>query len=136
VIALLKTPTSQLAVNWGSQHPDNRKAGGHGPTLADEVEQLLPTPVTTDAEQSRRHTTKTGRSHTGTSLTDALLPTPVASMVNDGEQPETWLARQARHRARGINGNGMGMPLTIAVRLLPGSPTSPRSDDGSPPLDG
>lgn len=44
-LMLLKTPTSQLAVNGGSQHPDKRKAGGHGPTLADEVEHLLPTPV-------------------------------------------------------------------------------------------
>lgn len=26
---LLKTPTAQLAVNGGSQHPDKRKAGGH-----------------------------------------------------------------------------------------------------------
>jgi DNA (cytosine-5)-methyltransferase 1 len=41
---LLKTPTAQLAVNGGSQHPDKRKAGGHGPTLADEIEFLLPTP--------------------------------------------------------------------------------------------
>ncbi|QGZ17177.1 DNA methyltransferase [Arthrobacter phage DrYang] len=39
---LLKTPTSQLAVNGGSQHPDKRKAGGHGPTLADEIEHALP----------------------------------------------------------------------------------------------
>jgi DNA (cytosine-5)-methyltransferase 1 len=44
----LKTPTSQLAVNGGSQHPDKRKAGGHGPTLADEVEHLLPTPAVND----------------------------------------------------------------------------------------
>lgn len=43
-LTLLKTPTSQLAVNGGSQHPDKRKSGGHGPTLADEVEHLLPTP--------------------------------------------------------------------------------------------
>lgn len=35
---LLKTPTAQLAVNGGSQPPGKRKAGGHGPTLADEVE--------------------------------------------------------------------------------------------------
>lgn len=42
---LLKTPTTQLAVNGGSQHPEKRKAGGHGPTLADEVEHLLPTPA-------------------------------------------------------------------------------------------
>ena len=45
---LLRTPTAQLAVNGGSQHPDKRKAGGHGPTLADEVEHLLPTPAVND----------------------------------------------------------------------------------------
>lgn len=48
VLTLLKTPTSQLAVNGGSQHPDKRKSGGHGPTPADEVEHLLPTPVVND----------------------------------------------------------------------------------------
>ncbi|MCZ0983952.1 hypothetical protein O1L60_45140 [Streptomyces diastatochromogenes] len=41
-LPLLKTPTAQLATNGGSQHPDKRRAGGHGPTLADEVEHLLP----------------------------------------------------------------------------------------------
>ncbi|MEV7512014.1 DNA (cytosine-5-)-methyltransferase [Streptomyces sp. NPDC091201] len=41
-LPLLKTPTAQLAVNGGSQHPDKRREGGHGPTLADEVEHLLP----------------------------------------------------------------------------------------------
>ena len=45
---LLRTPTAQLATNGGSQHPDKRKAGGHGPTLADEVEHLLPTPTARD----------------------------------------------------------------------------------------
>lgn len=44
-VKMLRTPTAQLAVNGGSQHPDKRKAGGHGPTLADEVEHLLPTPT-------------------------------------------------------------------------------------------
>ncbi|MFG2986185.1 DNA (cytosine-5-)-methyltransferase [Streptomyces sp. NPDC048258] len=29
-------------MNGGSQHPDKRREGGHGPTLADEVEHLLP----------------------------------------------------------------------------------------------
>lgn len=38
---LLKTPTAQLSVNGGSQHPDKRRAGGHGPTLADQVEHEL-----------------------------------------------------------------------------------------------
>ena len=40
-------------------------------------------------------------------------------MANDGEGPETWLARREEVKARGINGNGMGMPLAIAVQLLP-----------------
>jgi len=41
---------------------------------------LLPTPVTSDARDSARHTTDTGVMHPGTSLTDALrlLPTPQA----------------------------------------------------------
>lgn len=47
-VTLLRTPTAQLAVNGGSQHPAKRKAGGHGPTLADEVEHLLPTPAVND----------------------------------------------------------------------------------------
>lgn len=45
---LLKTPTSNLATNGGSQHPSKRKEGGHGPNLADEIEWLLPTPVASD----------------------------------------------------------------------------------------
>lgn len=39
-LPLLVTPTAQLAANGGSQHPDKRKAGGHGPTLADQIEHL------------------------------------------------------------------------------------------------
>ena len=41
---LLKTPTANLETNGGSQHPEKRKAGGHGPSLQDEIEHLLPTP--------------------------------------------------------------------------------------------
>ena len=38
----LRTPTAQMAVNGGSQPPAKRKAGGHGPTLADEIEHEIP----------------------------------------------------------------------------------------------
>ncbi len=48
-VLMLKTPTAQLAVNGGSQHPEKRREGGHGPTLADEVEHLLPTPAAHDS---------------------------------------------------------------------------------------
>jgi hypothetical protein len=47
-----------------------------------------------------------------------MLPTPSACVANDGERPETWLARREVVKAKGINGNGMGMPLTIAAQLL------------------
>jgi hypothetical protein len=42
LLPMLKTPTAQLAINGGSQHPRKRKAGGHGPTLADQIEHELP----------------------------------------------------------------------------------------------
>ncbi|MGW3992185.1 hypothetical protein ACWEF6_01730 [Amycolatopsis sp. NPDC004772] len=44
---MLKTPTSNLGSNGGPQLPEKRKAGGHGPTLEDEVYELslLPTPL-------------------------------------------------------------------------------------------
>jgi hypothetical protein len=57
-------------------------------------------------------------------------PTPDASVAQDGEKPETWLARRERVKAKAINGNGMGMPLTIAVQLWP-TPTSRDWKDGS-----
>lgn len=48
-----------------------------------------------------------------------LLPTPAAIVPNDGEKPATWLARRERVKLTANNGNGMGMPLSIAVQLLP-----------------
>lgn len=42
MILLLKTPTANLGRNGAPQHPDKRRAGGHGPTLDDEVSFLLP----------------------------------------------------------------------------------------------
>jgi hypothetical protein len=60
-----------------------------------------------------------------------LLPTPAAGNPNDGEDPARWLARRSRHRARGVNGNGMGMPLAVAVRLLP-TPLAAEATHGSP----
>ena len=55
---LLKTPTSNIVNNGGSQHPEKRKSGGHGPNLADEVEWPLPTPKASDGTKgspNQRH---------------------------------------------------------------------------------
>lgn len=58
------------------------------------------------------------------------LPTPAACVANDGERPETWLARRERVKQTAKNGNGMGMPLSIAAQLLP-TPTTRDWKDGS-----
>lgn len=83
-VRLLKTPTAQLAVNGGSQHPDKRREGGHGPTLADQVEHtLLPTPRAADGNGNGR--AAMGRQGSR-SLTDALLPTPRATRGGSGTE--------------------------------------------------
>jgi hypothetical protein len=48
-----------------------------------------------------------------------LWPTPNASVAQDGEGPATWLARRERLKVTANNGNGAGMPLTIAAQLWP-----------------
>jgi hypothetical protein len=49
----------------------------------------------------------------------AQWPTPDAAVSNEGEDPETFLARQERIKATGINGNGMGTPLAMAAKMWP-----------------
>lgn len=49
----------------------------------------------------------------------ALFPTPAAGNFNDGESVDGWLERRERVKETANNGNGMGMPLTIAVQMLP-----------------
>jgi DNA (cytosine-5)-methyltransferase 1 len=89
------------------QHPDKRKAGGHGPTLADEVEFLLPTPRTTDSHGIGHH----GNGGQDLRTVIAYLPTPMAS---DGH--------------RGSNTYARGNPtLRGAVQLMP----TPRATDGT-----
>lgn len=88
-VQLLKTPTAQLGVNGGSQHPAKRKAGGHGPTLAGEVEHLLPTPRAADhthsmtAPAAMKHV-EDGNGSLAETLGYHLLPTP---MTSDTQHP-------------------------------------------------
>lgn len=52
-----------------------------------------------------------------------MWPTPTASLTNYSESPESFQARAERLKASGVNGNGAGMPLTVAVKLWP-TPTT------------
>jgi hypothetical protein len=50
-------------------------------------------------------------------------------VVNDGESPETWHARAAKLKEKHINGNGAGLPLTVATAQWP----TPASRDAKGP---
>jgi DNA (cytosine-5)-methyltransferase 1 len=62
---------------------------------------------------------------------ETLLPTPPAGNFNDGESLESWTRRRDKNLAKGVNGNGMGTPLSIAIQKVAGNllPT-PRAIDG------
>jgi hypothetical protein len=78
---LLKTPTSQLAINGGSQHPDKRKTGGHGPTLADEVEHLLPTPAARDWKSGESNLIGTNSRPLNEVVVNLLPPVPHGALT-------------------------------------------------------
>ena len=115
--SLLRTATAQLGTNGGSQHPDKRKAGGHGPTLADEVEHLLPTPKATNNE-NRQSLDRYGP-NLGMAL--QMLPTPNAA---DGQR------LNLTHRHGPSNQTLLGAAVSI------GANTAQQSADGSACLDG
>lgn len=126
----------------GSRHHD-------GITLLDAV-RLWPTPTAADAEwtspaypqgnptlagAARWPTPKASAAHSGRprpqdrgDLQAAVLwPTPTAANPNDREDLASWQARKTRELAKGRNGNGIGTPLAVAVRLWP----TPTASDGS-----
>lgn len=148
-VKLLKTPTAQLAVNGGSQHPDKRKSGGHGPTLADEVEHLLPTPRARDSKGP-------GYGDDLPSTANRLLPTPRATRGGastetvyslggertDQSRPQgevllptpsaSFASTTANFRPDGTPyGEGYGKTLLDAVRLLP-TPRASDAEKGGP----
>lgn len=55
-----------------------------------------------------------------------VWPTPDSGVFNDSEEPESFFERQARQKAKGINGNGMGMTLAMASKVWP----TPQALDG------
>lgn len=89
---------------------------------------LLPTPTVNDA-RNLSAPSQEDRNGPGLPTVVRLLPTPDASVANYGEEPETFLARQAELKEEHGNGNGVGTPLTIAVKLLP-TPTSASYEQG------
>lgn len=149
-LTLLKTPTSQLAVNGGSQHPDKRKAGGHGPTLADEVEHLLPTPVVNDMGAGKspdawdawterlKKSSGNGNGHGASLSIEALrmLPTPRATDGSKGgpnqrgSSGDLMLPSAVTHIDFGTYGPAVNRWARALGRPAP-SPTEPTGKGGA-----
>ncbi len=91
------------------------------PAISDTAGGALPTPRTCSAMAAPINSTGNLQGKRFPNLETVIgrmLPTPAACVANDGERPETWLARRERVKLTAKNGNGMGMPLTIAAQLL------------------
>lgn len=126
---LLKTPTAQLAVNGGSQHPDKRKAGGHGPTLADEVEHLLPTPRATRGG-SATETVELLPTPPTSETTGAvmLLPTPKAG---DGEMHTPMTSGRPVEKSTHLGTIAMLQAGHLEHRRTESLLPTPRATDGT-----
>ncbi|WP_220090389.1 hypothetical protein [Streptomyces sp. Amel2xB2] len=101
-------------MNGGSQHPDKRKGGGHGPNLADEVEHLLPTPRASDGAKGSPNQKHGDGSLTLASTAARLLPTPTATPYGSDQSPSP--------------GASVRPSLEALPKLLP----TPQTFDGQP----
>jgi hypothetical protein len=117
----LRTPTAQLAINGGSQHPSKRKAGGHGPTLADEVEWLLPSPAARDWRSGQSNLIGTNARPLSEVVEMTLLPTPEASDASGGRVAAEVGGKRPSGSKRAVT------IATVVARL-------PNGGDHTPPL--
>lgn len=143
-LTMLELPTNGSGSgSWPTaRSTDGRKGGGTrgGDSLPD-VAGLTPaeaktwhTPQVADATKVARNTRQgslTGQvrgwaspraERGGADLRVQAWPTPDAALMNDGEDPKSFLARRARLKARHRNGSGAGTPLAMAVKLGPRPP--------------
>lgn len=102
-------PTARASSGTGADSSDR----DGGPTLQTRAA-LWPSPRANDSE--KRGGVDATDQRNGLVGAAALWPTPSAALTNDDEGPETFRARQAAQKARGINGNGAGLPLTVAAK--------------------
>jgi len=118
-VTLLRTPTSQLAANGGSQHPDKRKAGGHGPTLADEVEHLLPTPTATPYGSNQSPTEGAAVRPSLDGVMRLLPTTTTRDAEGSGGNPHTTGTHGTTLTDATVRGHGL-MPTPSAADALGG----------------
>ena len=87
--------------------------------------------VRTPEGAAREAQRKGGNNDLGTTAALTGWPTPDASAMNVGCDPEKHLTRIAQLKAKGINGNGAGLTLGAAASLSP-APTAARGASLNP----
>lgn len=131
---------TQVARSWHTptinpQAPNSSSNIVDGPTsLQEQAQEMWPTPAASEARQGfqrRPDGMASDQNQQSLSTKAALWATPDAEAMNDRENPETFLARQAEAKAKGINGNGFGMPLAMQAKVATRDWSTPGANDGS-----
>jgi hypothetical protein len=120
------TPRSSPNENRTTHHAPSHGVT-HGKTLAGEAA-MWPTPnvpnggrVLSSEITLAKGATEQGKRQVGLENVARIWPTPTGSVAQDGESPETWLARREKLKETHQNGNGCGTPLTSAAVMWPNS---------------
>jgi hypothetical protein len=108
-------PTAKA--EWSGPDRKRRDTGKPQSDLPTRVS-MWPTPIATDGEKAPNHYSR-GPSNPGLPMRAKLWPGPDAQVMNFYEEPETFLVRKARQQEKRINGDGMGTPLAMAVKMWP-----------------
>jgi hypothetical protein len=120
VVTLLRTPDSYQGSRGGSQHPARRKAGGHQPSLEDQVTHLMAAPARI-AEMRRA-------GHGVSNLHEEVLTLlPTVAAHDSGNTPENHLRKKP--------GRSQVTSLQVIVEhglITTGGRTVPRSGGGKP----
>lgn len=111
--------TVPVGTSSTGRRPDGKKAQIGLQTAVRSVDWPTPRASEDENRQTKASPSQLAGEH-GWSLGAAvnhIWPTPSASMPNDTESPESWLARAALLKEKHRNGNGAGMPLAVAVKV-------------------
>lgn len=129
------TPRASENENRQTKPTPSQLRGEHGMNLATAVNapHLWPTPQAQDgslaggvASRHNHQPTLPAAVKTWPGWPAGTWPTPAAGLPNDGESPETWLARKAHHAGKDDNATRAGVPLAIAAKMGTMWPAGPR----------
>jgi len=147
-LKLLRTPMANMGSNGGGQPASKRLAGGHSPSVEDQVMEmaLLPTPLTGEA---RHGSPNQHRSRGDTMLTGAVIqlvdgqhldqaPTRAAKLMSTPRASDGgWEGEAGTHKGQRASSAGWGLRNETRSLVSPPGQTStagaPMSPDASTP---